>query len=62
MARRAMNTDWTFEEYGAEAPTVTPRPMSLRARSARLFATCVQGVWLLLAATPVIVVLCALKG
>ena len=38
------------------------RRASLKERSARLFATCAQGAWLLLAATPVIVVICALKG
>jgi|GEM_PF-2026686 len=38
------------------------RRRSLRHRSARIFATCAQGAWLLLAVTPVIVVICAIKG
>ncbi|GAJ29173.1 hypothetical protein [Acidomonas methanolica] len=38
------------------------RRATFGARSARIFATCAQGAWVLLAMTPVIVVLCALKG
>ncbi|AQS87407.1 hypothetical protein AA101099_3000 [Neoasaia chiangmaiensis NBRC 101099] len=45
-----------------ELRALRARRGSLRQRSARIFATCAQGAWLLLAATPVIVVVCALKG
>lgn len=45
-----------------EAEPVPRRQLSLSQRGARALATCAQGVWLLLAATPVIVVVCALKG
>ncbi|GBQ10584.1 hypothetical protein [Swaminathania salitolerans] len=38
------------------------RRMPLKDRSVHFVARCVQNVWLLLAATPVIVVICAIKG
>jgi len=41
--------------------TERSRHRSLRARGARLFATCAQGAWVLLAVTPVVVVLFAIS-
>ncbi|MFC0501880.1 hypothetical protein [Asaia krungthepensis] len=38
------------------------RRIPFKVRSAHFVARCVQNVWLLLAATPVIVVICAIKG
>ncbi|WP_159103517.1 hypothetical protein [Asaia prunellae] len=38
------------------------RRIPFKVRSAHFVARCVQNVWLLLAATPVIVLICALKG
>ncbi|WP_159101788.1 hypothetical protein ABHV46_04115 [Asaia sp. BMEF1] len=38
------------------------RRIPFKVRSAHFVARCVQNVWLLLAATPVIVVICAIRG
>ncbi|WP_332337778.1 hypothetical protein [Asaia spathodeae] len=38
------------------------RRIPFKVRSAHFVARCVQNVWLLLAATPVIVIICAIKG
>lgn len=38
------------------------RRIPFKVRSAHFLARCVQNVWLLLAATPVIVIICAIKG
>lgn len=40
----------------------TARRMPFKVRSAYFVARCAQNVWILLAATPVIVVICAIRG
>ncbi|WP_336760465.1 hypothetical protein [Asaia sp. VD9] len=41
---------------------ILTRRTPFKVRSAHFVAKCVQNVWLVLAATPVIVVICAIKG
>jgi len=50
-----------MNNYGIETNSSFQR-QGVRRRLARTFATCAQGAWLLLAATPVIVIVCAIKG
>ncbi|BAT20227.1 MULTISPECIES: hypothetical protein [Asaia] len=49
-----------LDENAAAANLI--RRIPFKVRSAHFVARCVQNVWLLLAATPVIVVICAIKG